>query len=383
MDEADDLARRTRPEASSPKDSRIRRPDRRAVLFGAAGLGMAAGTGLLSACSPKAGGGEADTLKVSSYGGNFEQAMSEHVYPVFEKATGIKVESIAQPSGLQFLLQLIEANKAGIAPMDLCISTMQDVGRGRSAGIWHSRDPKALPNLGNLPPQYLAQGPNGLDGVGALGWFLAFVVNPDLVKPIPDSWTALWDPAFKDAWGLNGGAGLLYEITAKTYFGGTGILDTEEGILKVLAKIAELKPNTKLWWDSEGTMQTALENGEVKGGVYFADVASTLKANGTPLQIVFPKEGAVIDFGCWCQPTASKKVAQADAFINFMCSPQAQELVARKVNAPPLIRRELMNLTPEEYARVSSNVAPIDVNFKARAKHLDFMATRFNQMVSS
>lgn len=351
--------------------------------MGAAGL--AATGGLLAACSPKAGGGAGASgkLKISTYGGNFEQAMSEHVYPVFEKATGIQVESISQPSGLQFLLQLIEANKAGIAPMDLCISTMQDIGRGRKAGLWRIRDPKPLTNLGNLPPQYVAQTDKGIDGVGALGWFLAFVVNPDLVKPAPDSWTALWAPGNKDAWGLNGGAGLLFEITAKTWFGGTEILDTEAGILKVLGKIAELKPNTKLWWESEGTMQTALENGEVKGGVYFADVAATLKAGGTPLQIVFPKEGAVIDFGCWVQPNASKKIAEADAFINFMCGPEAQALIARKVNAPPLIRKELLDLTPEEFAKVSSNVPPIDVNYKARAEHLDFMATRFNQMVSS
>jgi putative spermidine/putrescine transport system substrate-binding protein len=357
-----------------------RRPgflNRRGLLMGAAGL-------TLAACSPKASGGGANTLKVSSYGGNFEEAMSAHVYPVFEKATGIKVESIPQPAGLQFLLQLIEANKAGIAPMDLCISTAVDVNRGRKANLWRQRDPKALPNLGNLPSQYVLSGPKGIDGVGALGWFLALVVNPDQIKTPIDTWTALWDPAYRDAWGLAGaGAGPIFDITAKTYFDGPATLDTEAGILKVINKIAELKPNTKLWWESEGTMQTALENGEVKGGVYFADVAATLKASGTPLSIIFPKEGAVMDFGSWCQPAASTKVAEADAFINFMCSPQAQNLIARKVNAPPLIRRELLDLTSEEFNRVSSEIPPITTNYEARAQHLDFMATNFTKMISS
>jgi putative spermidine/putrescine transport system substrate-binding protein len=355
---------------------------RRGLMLG--GAGLAAGAGLLAACSPKAGPGNGKTLKVSTYGGNFEQAISEHVYPVFEKATGIKIESIAQPAGLQFLLQLIEANKAGLAPMDVCISAALDVHRGRNAGLWRVRDPKAIPNLGNLPDQYVAKGPNGVDGVGALGWFLPFVTNPDKIKPRPTSWTELWDPRHKEAWGLTGGGSTpLYEITAQTYFGGTSILETEDGIMKVLAKMSELKPNTKLWWDSEGTMQTALENGEVQGGVYFADVAATLVANGTPLDISFPKEGTVIDFGCWCQPTASKKVAEADAFINFMCSAEAQNLVARKVNVPPLIRKELLDLTPAEFAKVSSDVPPININLKARADHLDFMATKFSQMLAS
>lgn len=367
------------PPANGPTAS----SNRRSLLFGAAGAAVAAATGALGACAPKSSAGGGRSLKVSAYGGNFEQAMSQHVYPVFEKATGIKIESMPQPSGLQFLLQLIEANRAGLSPMDLCITGASDVNRGRVAHLWRIRDPKKIANLANLPSQYVAEGPSGIDGVGALGWFLALVVNPDKVKPAPVSWTELWDPRRRDAWGLDGGASLLYEIAAQTYFGGTEILDTEAGILKVLGKIAEVKPNTKLWWESEGTMQTALENGEVQGGVYFADVAATLAANGTPLEIIFPKEGAVIDFGCWCQPTASKKVEEADAFINFMCSPQAQSLIARKVNVSPLIKPELLDLTPAELRKLSSRPPPINVNLKARAKHLDFMATSFNQMVST
>jgi putative spermidine/putrescine transport system substrate-binding protein len=353
-------------------------PSRRALLGGGAAL-LAAGP--LAACAPKPAAG--GTFKVSTYGGNFEQAMGEHLYPVFEKASGIKVESLPQTAGLQFLLQLIQANKAGLAPLDLCICGGQDIQRGRNAGIWRIRDPRPLTNLGNLPDHYIARSDKGIDGVGALGWYLALVVNTEKIATAPDSWTALWDPAHRDAWGLNGSASLLYEITAATYFGGIGILETEAGILQVLAKIAELKPNTRLWWESEGVMQTALENGEVQGGVYFADVAATMAAAGTPVKTIFPREGAVIDFGCWCQPTASTKVREADEFINFMCSAEAQELVARHMNAPPLAKTELLNLTREELARVSGGGAPINVNLKARAAHLDFMSTRFNQMVAS
>ena len=44
------------------------------------------------------------------------------------------------------------------------------------------------------------------------------------------------------------GAGVqpfLLEVTAKTFFGGTNKLDTEEGILQVMEKLAELKPNVR------------------------------------------------------------------------------------------------------------------------------------------
>ena len=219
--------------------------------------------------------------------------------------------------------------------------------------------------------------------MGAVGWYMIMVVDPKAVSPLPDSWTIFWDPHYRNAWGLNGSDGGMFEITAATYFGGTQILNSEDGIRKVVAKMAELKPNTKLWWDSEGTMQTALENGEVKGGTYFSDVAKTMEDSGTPIKSIFPKEGPVIDYGCWCQPSSSNKVAEADTFINFMCQPEIQDLLATKVNVPVLARPELLNLSPETKALVTSPTPPIAINLQARATQLDFMVQQFNQMAAS
>lgn len=356
----------------------------RALSLTRRGLLAAGGVAALSACSGGGGGGGGRSLRVSTYGGNFEQAMADYLYPRFTEATGIRVESIPQPAGLQFLIQLIEANKAGQPPMDLCITAPVDVMRGRRAGLWRVHDTSKVPNLANLPQDYVSSGPSGVDAIGVVGWYLTMVANPDLIQPVPSSWAELWAPNRLNAWGLSGGGtSLLYEITAATFFGGAHILETEEGIREVLPKIAELKPNTKLWWESEGAMQTALENGEVKGGTYFADVARTLKESGTPLEIVFPKEGPVIDFGSWCQPSASTKTAEALEFINFMLTPEAQGLIATQVHAPPLIRPELLAVPPTELARVASPTRPIAINVKARAQHLDFMAAQFTQMLAA
>jgi putative spermidine/putrescine transport system substrate-binding protein len=326
----------------------------------------------------------ARSLKISTYGGNFENSFKEFIYPAFTEATGITVESISEPGGPQILMQIEEANRAGTAPIDLCTAEQADVERGSIAGLWRPFDVSKIPNIANLNKRYVHTGAKGVDGVGAMAWYMSLIINPSSVKPPPDSWKILWDPAHKNAWGLSsGGTSPLYEITATTWFGGNDILDTEDGILKVLGKIAELKPNVKLWWESEGTMQTAFENDEVIGGMYFHDVAGTMAKSGVPVVSIFPKEGAVIDFGSWCQPAASTKSEEAVEFINFMCSPKAQALMSRKVGSAPLIDRKLTDLTDAEFAAVSSEAPPIQMAVSAIVKHLDFMEAQFTKMMTS
>ena len=67
---------------------------RRELLLGAGAAGLA----LTAGCSGAAGGG-GRSLRVSTYGGNFEQALSQHIYPLFTEATGIRVESMPQQIG--------------------------------------------------------------------------------------------------------------------------------------------------------------------------------------------------------------------------------------------------------------------------------------------
>jgi putative spermidine/putrescine transport system substrate-binding protein len=323
------------------------------------------------------------SLTVSTYGGAFEDSFREHVHPAFTKATGIKVVSQPEAEGAQFLIQLAMANKGGVAPMDLCLSNEEDVLRGRAQGVWRPFDVGKIPNLSAVLPPYVMSGPAGVDGIGGLAWFMTLVVNPDEVKPKPDSWTVLWAPGRK-RWGLSGGGtSPLFEIAAALYFGGTEALDTHEGIDKVGEKLAELKGQTKMWWTDEGTMQTALQNDEVAGGTYYHDVAGTMAKAGTTIVSIFPKEGAFSGTGIWCQPTSSTKIEEAQEFINFIATPQAQELIARHVGSAPVIARDKLDLTPAEFALVSDEATPIRINAPSRVKYSDYYEQVFTRMVTA
>ena len=85
---------------------------RRSVLAaGAAGAALLAMPAILRA--------QDKSLKVGVYGGYFKDSFDKNIFPEFTKASGIAVESVAEPTGEAWLVQLEQAAKAGQAPADL------------------------------------------------------------------------------------------------------------------------------------------------------------------------------------------------------------------------------------------------------------------------
>jgi putative spermidine/putrescine transport system substrate-binding protein len=52
-------------------------------------------------------------------------------------------------------------------------------------------------------------------------------------------------------------------------------------------KLAEVKPNVRLWYRDEGQFQQALESGEIPMGQYYHDVTGPAAANGQPVRSTF------------------------------------------------------------------------------------------------
>ncbi|GAA0532697.1 putative spermidine/putrescine transport system substrate-binding protein [Rhizomicrobium palustre] len=322
------------------------------------------------------------SLRVSTFGGLFERSFAQYIYPEFTKASGIAVQSQEQPEGAHFLFQLAEANKAGNPPMDVCCASSVDVLRGRAQGLWRVQDTQRLSNVRALKPRFSADFGQHPDHVAAMSWYMTLVVNPKEMKPAPDSWSVLWQPR-KAAFGvMSGSTSLILEIATKLHFGGNEILETKEGIDKVIAKIGEMKSNVKLWWQDEGTMQTALINDEVLGGTYMHDTAMVMRRNGSDVVSIFPKEGAVEATNAWCQPSASRKTDEATEFLNFMCTPRAQELIARHVGSAPVMERGKLSLSDTEFAAVSSQIPSIPTATEARFKFTSYIEQRFTNMIT-
>ena len=143
--------------------------------------------GIVSALGFAASAAHADTLRVSAWGGFFEETLAAEIYPGFTEATGIKVESIAQPEDSTWMTQIANAARANKAPTDVALVTDSVVIRGNNMGLWADLEPNSMPNLSGLLPNKTIAGEKGITGAGALGFFVTLVTNTNNEPNTPTS----------------------------------------------------------------------------------------------------------------------------------------------------------------------------------------------------
>ena len=163
--------------------------------------------------------------------------------------------------------------------------------------------------------------------------------------------------------------------------GGTDALDTEEGLNKAFEKLAEVKPNVRLWYRDEAQFEQALKSGEIPMGQYYHDVTGLAAADGHPVRSTFPKEGGIQDSGCWALSRASDKVEEAHVFIDYMSQPEIQATLSRKVGTAPTLKRDLLDLTAEEFASVSSDIDPIIPRYDLYQTKSDWLNQKWTELI--
>jgi putative spermidine/putrescine transport system substrate-binding protein len=347
------------------------------LAAGATGIGVLTAPSILRA--------QTGPVRVGVYGGYFQDSFDEHIFPDFTAETGIEVQSVGTPTGEAWLVQIQQAGRANQAPVDVTMMAQVPRLRGEREGIWLPLDPEAVPNRENLPEHFVHAYEGGeFYGTGAVSWYITLVTNTDVYPEPPTSWAAFWDEANRDRLGLLALASnsFLLEITAATYFGGTDILATEEGVMEVLDKLAELRPNVRLWYRDEGQFQQALESGEIPMGQYYHDVTGLAAAQGQPVRSTFPQEGGVLDSGSWVVPRASAAVDEAQAFIDYVARPEIQAKLARFVGTAPTVPREQTDLSDEEFAAVSSDIPPILPSYDLYLDRADWVNQQWTEMIA-
>ena len=326
----------------------------------------------------------AQELTVSAWGGFFEETLAAEIYPGFTEETGITVKSIAQPEDSAWMTQLMAAARAKKAPADLSLVVDEVLIRGNEAGLWGKLDPAKMAGTQALKDGYVKLDDAGQAyAVGALAFYTTFVTNTDYAADAPGSWAELWEPKWDGKLGIvtTPNSGLL-EVTAKTFFGGYEVMETREGLEQVIGKIAELKPQVQLWYRDEGQFQQSLEAGELTAGLYYHDVAMLSIWDGKPIASTFPKEGGIVSDAYWVMPRDSKNAEAAEKFLDYMSRPEIQAKMARQMGIFPIVPRDAMDLTDEEFSAVGSDIEPVRVQTHIHLREGDWLETKYQEMIA-
>jgi putative spermidine/putrescine transport system substrate-binding protein len=344
---------------------------KRGGLLAGAAIGMPA---ILAACAPDAPAPPgADTspsaidtsniagssIKVGTYGGFFEENFRK-MYPAFTEEFDVEVESVSQPTSEVWVTQLQQAIAAGgTPPADVSMLSGVGLQRAINGEILATYRTTDIPTSENLAEGYVRTDAEGnVTGVGGLSWYITLVSNTDRVKESPDTWTAFWDPQWEDELALlrNAANSFLIEITAQCFFDGYDILETQDGVLEVLRKLQEVKPNVKLWFRDEATGQPAFNEGEVSLGQFYHDItlfAASEDGGSNPLRSVFPTEGAILDSGFWSISKTTEEIGACVQFIDYMCRPDVQQELALTLGTIPSTKRETLDMSDEDYEVVA------------------------------
>lgn len=283
------------------------------VLAVVAGCGGGGGGGGSSSSSASKGGGNTLTvLTWKSYGADDPWAVKE-----FEKETGAKVKFVYMNSE-DGMLQTLQ--QGGVGKIDVALPNLEYVLPGVSRGVFQPIDQSKVTTWGELSPQFtnlpsLRSG-GRLYGVPWVQGATSLAVNPDAVKPVPDSWSVLWNPANKGKVGYFDDPTTAV-MTAALYLGEN---PQSPDLTKVKSALQKLKANTKVFWASADDWNKPYTSHAITMGNLWSGLAGTLQANGQPVDFIFPKEGTVRWGDNWAIVKDTPHLDLAYKWINFLTS---------------------------------------------------------------
>jgi putative spermidine/putrescine transport system substrate-binding protein len=335
--------------------------DRRTFLkaAGAAGvLGLAGCTGMPGGGST--GSSEAtptnnDPLKIGVYGGVFKETLDSSLVNPFQEETGIPTTSTPQSVG-DAMNKLKQSVDAGEAPVDVVVVAPDARIRGQNLGTWLNYSPDDISRADAVVDDLLDTTDDGqVVGVGGFGWFLNILSNTDVIDEPLSSWEAFWDSQYEGLLSANRlpGDGFLMDIVVNTFDEfDESYFESEDGLTQLMEKVAEINPQISNWWTQEAEAQQPLREGNIGATQMYNDVSLVMKNKGAPVEVVFPEEGGVMNFGSWTVVKTTEYPEAAKQFVDYAVRPEVQKGITESLFTAPTIKEGELDLSGDMYETV-------------------------------
>ncbi|MBL8344397.1 MAG: ABC transporter substrate-binding protein [Rubrivivax sp.] len=282
------------------------------------------------------------TFTVAGYGGSFEKTMREQVLPPFAARHNLRIEFVAGNS--TDTLAKLQAQK-GNQVMDAIIvddgPMYQAVELGFCGALAAAdvyRDVYSIMHFKS----------NKAIGVGMVGTGIMYnkKVFEENKWAAPTSWEDLKDPKYKKKLvipPMNNTYGLhAVVMMARVRGGGEGRIDPGFAAFKT-----DIGPNVLAYEPSPGKMTELFQSGQAVIGVWGSGRAKALAdQTGFPIEFIYPKEGGMALGVAACPVAGSKNDKEAQAFMQYLVSPEVQLILAKGAGFGPTNRK--VTLSPDQ-----------------------------------
>ncbi|MDR0839209.1 MAG: spermidine/putrescine ABC transporter substrate-binding protein [Oscillospiraceae bacterium] len=249
---------------------------------------------------------------------NWGEYVDESIFDTFKAETGITVNYTTYETNEQLFSQLELAGSAAeydvIIPSDYMLSRLIELGKLEKIDFAN------VPNFSLIGEQFrnMPYDPTNEYSVPYTWGTVGIIYNTAMIDEELTSWGAMFDPAYKDA-------GIVMFDNPRDAFGialkylGFSLNTTDESEIQAAYELLKQQSGILQKYVTDDIF-LKMEGGNAAIGVYYAGDFLTMYENNEDLAFAVPQEGSNVFVDAMCIPKGAKNKANAEAFINFMCS---------------------------------------------------------------
>lgn len=273
------------------------------------------------------------SITVGIYTGLQGDVVRKQIIPPFEAKHGCKVYTTQGVTLEQIALMRASRNNPKYSVM-----FVDDIGvaLAKGEGLIEKLPAEQIPSMERVLKRFIFN-----DGYGAAFAMSAagLAYNNVTGKPL-ESYAELWDPKFKGRFLMEtpkATQSLYLLIAAVSVVTGRPYKETQYWIDSAWPKMAALKPNVLSIFDTDATVMQVAQGQADVAGLFYSKSVNPYTMQGAPIAMCYPKEGTFAGINTVTLVKNCPERELAIAFIDWMLSPDIQQLLAeRTLTAPSL-----------------------------------------------